>query len=333
MSYLDSNYYDCNMNDDLGLEPRLLEYIKKKKFFKQNNIEIEFLDKEFSIRKNDLLKIKAFMKSDKKNYADSHTDIVDMSSASFPSSELQKDPRMERIKAKQKKETEASEQRHDYGIISKSYDMYRNDRPFASAYGNDFSKSDFNPNNWFKNSKDEMSNLDQDKYFDNNTNSFNQTNTYVNPRSLNNGYIGPATTINSNSHTIDDIIEKMNMPSFNTNYQNSSNYSNYSNKYKKEHENTYRSIPLMSSNSNLISNDVNNNYAKDIDVDSYMRMGTTPLRAGKSLGYPSVMEHSFSYISSDIQDPSHVVMDRGIPSRTFNKENVKKPSNYRTPMR
>lgn len=330
MSYLNSNYYDCNMNDDLGLEPRLLEYIKKKKFFKENNIEVDFLDKQFSISKNDLTKIKAFMKSDKKNYIDSHTDMVDMSTATFPSSHLQKDTRLERIKAKQKKETDANEQRHDYGIISKSYDMYRDDRPFASACGNDFTKSNFNPNDWFKNSKDEISEPNYQDYKLNTVAKSNkplyETNTYVNPKSSYNGYLDSNTIVNSNNGTVDEIIGKLDT------YTNTNTQTNTFNK-KKEYENQYQAVPFMTNNSNLIdsSNNFNQNN-KDVDVDSYMRLGNTPLRAGKTLGYPSVMEHSFSYISSDIQDPNHVVMDRGIPSRVFNKETVKS-STYRTPMR
>lgn len=334
MSYLDSNYYDCNKNDEMGLEPRLLEYIKKRKFFKENNINNDYLDKEFAITKTDISKIKAYMKGDKKNYTDNHhSDYVDMSSASFPSSELKKDPRLDRIKAKQKKETEASEQRHDYNIISKSYDMYRSDRPFASASGNDFSKSSFHPNEWFKNSKDEMTDLINNN---NNNNdfvpkkSYSNSNTYVNPRSSYNGYFNgnhndQNNQNNQNNHTIDDIIGKIDS-------------------YKKEsgrvpnrggsNDYNYKPVPYMGNN--FVNNDNNNNNIKtlDIDVDSNMKfgLGNTPLRAGKSLGYPNTIEHSFSYISPDIQDPNHVVMDRGIPSRAFNKETARPYSN-RNPMR
>lgn len=347
MSFMNSNYYDCNENDELGLEPRLMEYIKKKQFFKKNNIEIEFLDKEFSISKTDIAKIKAYMKSDKKNYTDFHSDIVDMSNATFPSSEFQKDKRLERIKAKQKKETEANEQRHDYGIISKSYDMYRNDRPFASASGNDFTKSKFHPNEWFANSRDEIeqnnNQMDEQINFMENYNKkrFSESNTYVNPKSLYNGYVDTNTTINQNNHTIDEIIGKLDTYSKSNqqNQQNQLNKQNQQNNYnyfsKRETENNYKAMPFMSNNSNFINqscNNDNNNNIRDMDVDSHMRFGETPLRAGKSLGYPSAMEHAFSYISSDIQDPNHVVMDRGIPSRAFNKETIKSQT-YRTPMR
>ncbi len=343
MSYLDSDFYDCNKNDDIGLEPRLMEYIKKLQFFKENGIDTSLLKREFAITEIDISKIKAYQKGDKSKYSNCHTDMVDFSKAQFPSSELKKDPRLERIKAKQRKETEASEQRHDYGIISKSYDMYRNDRPFASASGNDFSKSDFHPDEWFKSSRDEM--VEPDSQYDLRHNSaFSNSNTYVNPRSSYNGYLDNKTVVNSDKHTLDDIIGKLDtytkqsekipkrenwmdvdykvtMPNCNSNKSVS-------------RENNYQPVPLKQASIGNFNNQMNqnDNKTRDMDVDTYMKFGETPMRAGKSLGYPSVLEHSFSYISSDIQDPNHIVMDRGIPSRVFNKD-IARPSLNRGPMR
>jgi hypothetical protein len=64
-----------------------------------------------------------------------------------------------------------------------------------------------------------------------------------------------------------------------------------------------------------------NSLNKDIEVDTYIRFGTTtPPWAAKLLCYKSTAEHSFSFIDSDIQNPDYVIMDRWIPSRSFNKE-------------
>lgn len=336
MSYVNS-YYDCTKEDDMMLEPRLMEYIKKKKFYKENGIEIEFLDKEYGISKSDSAKIKAYLKGDKLAQNDIYRDFIDPSEASFPSEGI-KDARMERIKMKQKKEAEANEQRHDYGIISKSYDMYRNDRPFASATGDDFRKSSFSPEDWFKNSRDEMVDFDneQKKMMDQklkssgrsgkSNRSFSQSNTYVNPRSSFNGYLSPNDVVKSDQHTIDSILGQLNsytkrdekipyrQNDMDLDYKRM--IPNNSNCNRRETENNYRPMPFMANG----ENGVRDNLTKDVDVDSFMRFGTTPLRGGKSLGYPSTAEHSFSYIASDIQDPNHVVMERGVPSRAFNKE-------------
>lgn len=309
MSYLDSDYYDCNKSDDLMMEPRLMEYIKKKKFYKENGIEIDFLDKEFQITKQDMVRLKAYLRGDKKTIdEDVHKDYIDPSKSSFPSGEFKKDPRFDRVKIKQQKEAEAQEQRHDYGVISKGYDMYRDDRPFASASGNDFKKSDFNPNDWFKSSKDEMRRQNEKPP----KNSFSRSNTYTNPKSSYNSYLSSDTTVQDDKHSIDAIIGQL------------QSYSKRDDDFgdrgrKKENENSYQAVPFMQNG----QNGVRDNLSRDIEVDTYMRFGTTPLRAGKSLGYASTAEHSFSYISPDIQNPDHVVMDRGVPSRAFNKETAR----------
>lgn len=43
-----------------------------------------------------------------------------------------------------------------------------------------------------------------------------------------------------------------------------------------------------------------------------------PCRGAKSLGYENPIEHYFDYVSDDIQDPDHTVMDRGLPTRLDN---------------
>lgn len=316
MSYEGSDYYDCNQDDSLMMEPRLLEYIKKKKFYKENNIHSEVLDKQYAITKTDMSKIKEFMKGEKEKLnRNIHKDFVDASEATFPSSEFKKDKRLDRIKAKQQREIEATEQRHDYNVISKSYDMYRSDRPFASASGDDFRKSSFHPNDWFKNSRNEI-NDELNREFDVvPKRSFAKSNTYVNAPTMYNGYLSDRTVVENNKHTIDDIIGQLDSYG-----KRDKTYNKWSKKI--ENENNYMPVPLMGispsgGNCNIEGID------KDIDVDSDMRFGMTPFRGGKSLGYRSVAEHAFSYISSDIQDPNHVVMERGVPSRNFNKQTAR----------
>jgi len=49
MSHLDSVFYDYEKDDEIGLEPRLLEYLKKKKYYQENDIEANNLEKEYDI--------------------------------------------------------------------------------------------------------------------------------------------------------------------------------------------------------------------------------------------------------------------------------------------
>lgn len=312
MSYEGTDYYDCTKNDEMMMEPRLIEYMNKKKYYKENGIQSDVLDQQYSISKNDITRIKNYLRGEKDiTNNEIHRDFIDPTKSSFPSNEFKKDVRMDRIKAKQQKEHDAKEQRHDYSVISKSYDMYRSDRPFASALGNDFTKSQFDPNSWLKNSKDEITENYNVKEKSKLKKSFSQTNTYINPRSAYNGYLENNTIINENDnkHTIDEIIGRLDSYA-----DKDKKYNRFSN--KKENENNYQAIPFMKNG----ENGVTNNLSHDIDVDTMMRFGTTPLRAGKSLGYKNVAEHSFSYITPDIQNPDHHVMDRGLSSRAFNKE-------------
>ena len=105
MSYSGYAKYD-DSEDDVMLEPRLLEYIQKKKYYKQNSIDVDTLNKDYNISKPDMIKIRAYLRGDKNtNYA-SHQDFVDTSDAVFPSDQLKKDPRLKRIKENMKIHTE-----------------------------------------------------------------------------------------------------------------------------------------------------------------------------------------------------------------------------------
>lgn len=305
-SYQNSDFYDCETNDTILLEPRLVEYIKKKKYFQENEIYNETLDKEFLITSNDMMKIRAYFRKDnnKKSYdPEKYKDFVEVLNSTFPSTDLKKDPRFDRFKIKQQLNKDAKIQRHNYGIISREYDMYRNDRPFASVYGNDFRKSQFHPNEWLNNKKKKKSV------------SFNETNTYVHPKSIYNGYLAKESlsksnnnsfekelTVDNDPYSVDAIIGKLN----NYNHTIPKKYN------KKDIEINYKSIPC-----------IEKNELKDINIDTYVRFGETPSRKSKSLGYPNPAEHYFEYISPDIQDPDHVVNNRATSSRSFNKKTAR----------
>lgn len=331
-------FYDFSKDDDISLEPRLMEYLKKKKYFKEHGIEKENLERDFQITDKDMFKIRAHYRGDKKGESRT-SDYVDPSNATFPSSEFKKDPRFDRIKKKQERDADAQFQRSNYGLINKGFDMYRNDRPFASAFGDDFNKTDFHPRQWFENSKDVAKNekwnpravkskCEDNKY----TNS--RKNVSINQKSSNNGYISHNSTIQNDPHSLDSIMNKM------------SDYKNKITPYKqhnKQDDAVYSNIPKTchsyeipkrTSNTNIISDNVidynmddQNLYRanpvngddRNIDIDTYVR-ANAGTRNSKSIGYPNPVDHYFSFISDDIQQPEHVVNMRGIPSRSVNKQ-------------
>jgi len=65
----------------------------------------------------------------------------------------------------------------------------------------------------------------------------------------------------------------------------------------------------------------NTNNTDDIDEldQEYLEQNSgLPERGSKSIGYTNPVEHYYDYISDDIQDPDHVVFDRGTPTRMIN---------------
>lgn len=318
-----SNYYDYSKDDNISIEPRLLEFIKKKKYYNDNDIANDTLDHEYMITSQDMIKIRSYLRGDKKTETNKYQDFIDTTSSDFPSQKIKKDPRFDRIKQKQQRDSDAQVQRHNYGSISRTFDMYRKDRPFASALGNDFDKSDFHPNEWMHESRMERPFNPNESNGDNISGAgLHSSNTYVHPRSKYNGYIGDNTMLENDQKTINNMIGNLNTYKKridNTNFLDSS----LSSDSFRENENNYNPVPYM-------GNGVGSN---DIDVDTYVRYGTTPSRGGKSLGYPNPMEHYFEYISNDIQVPEHTVSQRGMPSRLLNKETAFVANNNRRMMK
>lgn len=280
--------------DKMGLDPRYRDYLAKKKYFKDNNIMGHDLDREYNITDQDKERIRAYFQiKNKQKTRITHdneidhtgfqefqdkvsTEYVDLRQSTSPFLADQiKDKRMERIKKKQQTHTDAKHQRHNYdGIISK-YDMYRDDRRFASAYGDDFRKSNFKPEQWFDETCGntyQPNTKTQNHYKQPKPVNFSQTNTYTNPKSINNGYVFEKIESSDNTQDINKVIRGARKRDINVD-----NYINYGNKYSE----------------------------------------TT--RSAKSIGYPNPVEHYFQYISSDHQQPDHVVNNYGIPTRSFNR--------------
>ena len=388
------------------IEPRLLEFITKQKYYEENNIMPTIpLEKEYRITDQDIIKIRGFYRGDKNKGQDRFQDFVDPAYSTFPSSDLKKDKRLRKIKKKQQMDREASEQRNNYGIMQSKYDMYSNDRRFASAMGDNFARSlhydDTDEDDIIYGDDDEINtvennvrrgfstqNCDSDVRRPRVTrDAINRSNdAYEN--SDNRAYIGKRTTELRALENSRDVArsENWNKNRLNNNgkKQSFSNEMSYSDPVKiqnynsrvhfgdvqmvKDHErdinnligkaNTYRERDERINNDFNDFNDMdidnkvvipkNNSNGKrgaqnqympipfmrgtishDADVDNYVSLGSGggPQKK-RSIGYPGTFEHGFQYISSDLQEPDHVVMQRGFPSRSFNKSETTSASRY-----
>jgi hypothetical protein len=310
---------------EIKLEPRLIEYIKKKKFYKENNLDGQFIEKEFNIDISDISKIKNFFAGKKIKKNTEHTDMIQQETNEFESDMLHNDIRIQRMNQKQQRHKDAIDQKNNYDIMARGYDMYRNDRKFSSAYGNDF-KSRFNPQVWMED-KDEMAS----DYEDSNPNlaqriemkdRFTNPNNYKNkPAKIRFKDYMPWTQnsdLANENYSLDSIIGNLNSYTEKLDNYHRPDQMDFDNKVstpggkcsnKRGHENNYKAMPLM-----------NGPKQKDINIENYLCYGSTPARGAKSLGYPNPAEHYFQYISNDISKPEHSVFEPGMPSRLFNKE-------------
>jgi hypothetical protein len=309
----------------VSLEPRLQEYLNKKDYYEKNGILAENLEEEYRITKKDISKIKAYLRKDYSTYDKSgYRDMIDPTESYFPSEKFGKDQRFDRLKKKQERDKEAQEKRHNYDIMTRSYDMYRNDRDFASAFGDDFaSKTDTRDyiNNSRRNScslninpYEAQPNYNLDSISQNNTYDVNKPiveNKFTQPRSRFNGYVPFEDTIKEDPNSLDMILNELNNYNKNVN-RVISNPDINTNIKQRETVNDRFNVPFKSGP-----------QISDIDVDTYCRFGQTPSRAGKSLGYPNPVEHYFDYISNDMQLPEHVVSSRPQDTRHFNKKEAR----------
>ena len=321
-------------NSNPNIEPRLSEYIRKKKYFEENNIKPSVpLEKQYSISSHDLTKIRKFISNNTSNNESSDDEddpnYIEYKISQFPSTQI-KDKRLERITQKIKKDRDANIHRHNINDLKKSYDMFTRD--VSSTTSCDFT-NEFTLNNTFNENND--LNNDIMKFFEKNTDFVPHSNTsntheLIHPQS-NNQY-----NVNSRNDCNKQYNEYMNYNQ-NKNLQNSIGMG-----YKKHESNSFHQngrfdvdnkINIPSSNNSkksIIENIYDDNSAfgvpmKNIDYENYVKYGNMSSKS-KSLGFDNVCNNHFQFIDSDIQDPTHVVNDRPISARLENRQ-MARPTN------
>lgn len=123
---------ECNISfeckNGIFLEPRLQEYIKKKMFYKKNNILPNIsAEQEFSITQEDVRRLKVFLKGEKDlyNFRDQERFIDENNEQPKfefdPDAVYKADPRYKRFVKKVNRDREAIKQRHSYGEFDEDY--------------------------------------------------------------------------------------------------------------------------------------------------------------------------------------------------------------------
>jgi hypothetical protein len=324
-------------NTNPKFEPRLSEYIRKKKFFEENNITPSIsLEKQYSISSYDLKKIKKILyNNDNENESsddETNPNYIEYEQTPFPSTQI-KDKRLDRITQKNNRDKNAMIQKHNIENLVKTYDMFS--RNVSSTTSCDFT-GEFTLDNTINENNDLNNNIIN--FFE---------------RSNNNNYTSYNDT--SNPH---ENIPKTSFNQYNVNSQNDFNkqYSQYmqynQNKnaqnsigmgYKKHVINNSLqqrghfdidnkvNIPSTSTSKKSIieqTYDDNSSFGvplRNIDYENYMKYGNLSSKS-KSLGFDSVCNNHFQFVDSDIQNPSHVVNDRPVSARLENR-NIARSTN------
>lgn len=299
------NRYECT--NGILLEPRLQEYLKKKTYFKKNNIQTNVNhEQEFNITEQDVKRLKAYLKGDKDLY--NHTtqekfDFDDVPSPKFefdPDEVYKSDVRYQRFAKKLKRDKEAMKQRYNQGDFHPDYETaflqpdinkWTDDRVNIQRISDErmmFSKENENIEGEFE-SKYKTKN----PTLKNNSNYNNYEQSSWNSRSKNLDFV---------NNTIGEM--------------NSYGHNNYdenlrANKKKILNASSSRPIPFVGG-AKGIRNIGNESYLKNSEVTRYSKTN--------GYGYRNPIEHHFDYISNDIQDPNNIICDRGTNTRLDNRK-------------
>ena len=335
-----ANINDVLQDGEIFIEPRLQEFLNKKKYFEEHNIEPSFsLEKEYNITREDKKLIKEYLNGNKKiykfNQKDQFLDLVDTTGQKFPSNDFKQDERFQRFKTKMMRNKEALKQRHNYSEWNDGYtkilpeESNNNNRILSYEQNN----TNFNSQTMNNNYNDTPFNIDSRRrnienqysvsYGSNNQNQRNIK--YTNPQipenynfqpTQNIGY-GTNHNINQNVNTnVKRVIGNLNSYSVNSNnnkYQFTSEMDPETKLIKpslnsngKTYYNTsrYQTVPYMGSKEGL----------KDINMENNLRSGEEDNNSNyisgksKSTGYPNPREHYFDYISNEYQNPNNFVL-------------------------
>ena len=318
----------------MNLEPRLQEYLQRKDFFDKNELDATLLEKQYMITNKDKQIINAYFNKNiykkKDLQRNMYADYVEIpkEKQKLPSDAFRQDKRFERLKNKVAKEKEALSVKDDISELSRQYDLFSG-KQFASMGGYNGNLED-EPDSYFDrvfprepldtNSFPESSKLLKQQH---NPHSYEKPQKHIEPKIQYNQrtYDLQYDSFMPHKPTLDNIVgdigsykQKINS-SYNFNGDTTYNSVKFNkNDYREEElDSMYKYLPEMTGSEFT--------ELKNIDIETYIKYGV-PTSKAKSLGFENPVEHHFSYIDSDIQNPNHVVNDRPQLSRLSNKQSV-----------
>ena len=341
------DFRNIELANNLTLEPRLQEYWKKINYYKNNNIvPSSNLEKEFSITDDDRMKLKMFLGNNiQLPITQEKYNVPDEFGFQIKYEDYKKDPRYERLQKKLQRDKDANASKYSYGqgpltcsyknsmnstgMADEQYFQQEEKKHFLDAippYNSDYALNirhksprvydssppkiqykQYLPYKQYGDSRDLPHDdnvnciIDKLATFKQNTNAI-----YQYPKDMDHEMkINKSSQSGSVFGTI-DVPGKMNL-----------------NVYDTDITKSFQAVPLRGKGVNAIGG------TRDVDNDNCVIKGLPERNAKfKSLGYPNYSDHSFQFISEDIQDPNHVVLPfprGGVPSRLENNYRRAKP--------
>lgn len=314
-------------NAPLSLEPRLQEYLNKKKYYGENNIKpVVPLEQEYMITDNDRRTVITFLNGDQDiyNFTKAKQSTIGMETVAptknfFPSSKFKPDKRLEKMKEKQKRDREAIRQRNNYGNMSESSNI--TNLKFSTQTGDDdhlyksqrqsindaYDAPLFLDSKYSEQENKYRINYKPDKLTEQHipsTIQYKQTKHYekpINKHNKSNDYLPHDTNVNKIIGNLDTYVDHTNTI-YHQNLEMDTDQKVIKpalNTNGKCNLNTsrYQPIPYMGTKAGL----------KDINIANSLQCGL-PSRGSKSYGYKNPSEHYFDYIDGDIQKPEHTVL-------------------------
>lgn len=336
------------------LEPRLQEYIRRKRFNKENNITPNIPEeKEFCITSYDKKIIKRHKEGKNRIYDDDTISkdphfVKASGKFEFEDHDFKKDPRYRRLQRKMASHKKAREAISNYSNMDDCYTHFHNSNPYdlrqdkrpqriSKPYDNNDeisnSSDNYDPMNQHENgflldsrdlvlasdrtSATNYQNSNRGKYcYSPNQVSCNESSYHHTPKiSYRNTLIHEKVNGGlEHNHSVNDIVDDLN-------------------DYRKHLDNTYTYLGDQlnhQSNSHKVNlrgreNNRRNvpfqygNGFPNITLEDSLRGGFRD-SSKKSIGFRNAFENQFQYISSDISDPNHTVQMYPQNSRGQNKE-------------
>lgn len=307
--------FDCK---GIMLEPRLQEYIKKVKIYKQNNIDPGVsLKTQYLITKDDMMKISSFMKGNKHIYPKtklpkSSKHLSSQNSLKFPSSSWKSDSRVPKnlkndyinpndtlmFSSMQPNIDNSNiiDHRDFSSPISTRADPYYSFQSFENIYNGKIYQPKSNGKKPYFDALENQAKSYSDLSRIGDRHSYH----WENSNNIGSDRYGSLPIDDFHSSSFMDEEHKLVIP--NVNFKNG----------KQLDTSGYTPIPFMGHGTG----------PRDVEMELEIQQGMPLHPRNKSYGYPPTEEFNFDYAPIEYQDPDHVVFPTprgGISTRVFNK--------------